>query len=112
MEREKLLEAGIDLDDVNERFDGHNDLYEKYLLRFKEDKHMQGVREALAEEDYQKILEEAHAMKGLSGTLCMQQLYLDSSDVVLAVRNEEYDKVSGLVHKMEHSYEKIMNLYA
>ncbi|MCR5715637.1 MAG: Hpt domain-containing protein [Lachnospiraceae bacterium] len=111
MDKERLAKAGIDLQDMEERFEGHDDIFEKYLWRFKDDKHMQGVREGLAAEDYDKILEEAHAMKGLSGTLCMQQLYLDSSDVVLAVRNAEYDKVSGLIHKMEDSYEKIMNLY-
>lgn len=109
--REKLINAGIDLDDALERFDYQNDLYEKYLLRFQEDKHMSAVKQGMENLDYDFVLREAHAMKGLTGTLGMQNLYEACSAVVSAVRENHTEELPGLVDDMETQYIRIMSIY-
>ena len=72
---------------------------------------MAAVKDAMAENDYNKVLEQAHAMKGMTGTLGMDDLYHSCSDVVQAIRNEKTDTLPGLVDKMENSYQKVMSIY-
>lgn len=108
---EKLSANGIDIDCVVERFSGNLEIYEKYLYRFQNDTHMDYIKEAMEEKDYQKVLEHAHAMKGVTGTLGMNELYQKCSEVVSLVRKEEMDSLPEAVEQMNMAYQKIMHIY-
>lgn len=99
------------MDGALERFADNEEIYEKYLNRFQSDTHMEAVQAALREGDYQKVLEQAHAMKGMTGTLGMDALYKACSAVVSAVRAEQYQELPQLVAQMQESYERVMTYY-
>ena len=52
MKKELLLAANIDYENGKKRFAGNTALYEKYLLKFREDKHFNEAMAAYDKEDY------------------------------------------------------------
>lgn len=110
MDKEQLIRANVDYENGKNRFAGNEALYEKYLLKFKDDPHFDGAIEAFLAKDYEKLLKETHALKGVAGTLGIVTVYQVSSDIVSAIRAEELDKVSGLYEKLVSSYEDIIKI--
>ena len=72
---------------------------------------MSAVKRGMADSDYDYVLREAHAMKGLTGTLGMQDLYEACAAVVSAVRENHTEELPALVDTMEHQYIRIMSIY-
>lgn len=110
MEKEKLIKAKIDYENGKKRFAGKEDLYQKYLLKFKEDPHFAGAREAFFAKDYEMLLKETHALKGVAGTLGILTVYQASADIVTAIRAQEIDAIPDLYEILSSSYEKIIEI--
>ena len=110
MKKETLISANIDYENGINRFAGNEALYEKYLLKFKDDPHFEGAKVAFAEGDYEKLLKEAHALKGVAGTLGIVSVYQASADIVSAIRAKEVDKVAQLYQTFVSSYEYIIEI--
>lgn len=111
LDKKRLSAAGIDVEGALERFAGNVEIYEKYLNRFQTDTHMAAVEDAMKNGNYQKVLEEAHAMKGMTGTLGMDELFSACSDVVTAVRNSQEDSLPELVEHMKFEFDRVMSVY-
>ena len=60
MNREKLIEAGIDYDEGVKRFAGKAAIFEKYLVRLFEVQLMENLKEQLEKEDYKTAFRTAH----------------------------------------------------
>ena len=93
MDEKKLKEAGIDYDIALDRFVGKKVLYEKYLKKFLEDDHIVAAEQAFQEKNYGDMLEQIHALKGVSGTLGMDSLHLISAEIVDALRQNRYNNL-------------------
>lgn len=93
MNETALRDAGIDYDAALARFVGKCSIYEKYLLKFLEDKHAHDAAKAYEQQDFAEVLEQTHALKGVAGTLGMTSLYEESAQIVNDLRN---NKLEGL----------------
>ena len=110
MEKEVLMNAKIDYENGKNRFAGNEALYEKYLLKFKDDPHFEEAKAAFAARDYEKLLKETHALKGVAGTLGIVPIYQASADIVHAIRADEVDSVPQLYEVLVSSYEYIIKI--
>lgn len=110
MEKEALIKANIDYENGMKRFAGKEALYEKYLLKFKEDPHFERIMNTLAASDYEGLLKEAHALKGVAGTLGILDVYQVSAEIVYAIRAEKVEDVPSLCDKLAFSYKKIIEV--
>lgn len=108
MEKEKLIGAGIDYENALRRFAGKESLYEKYLVQFKEDKHLELALEARERNNYDEMLKAIHTMKGVVGTLGMTALFQACSRVVTAIREKELEQVDELVESVKEEYAKVI----
>ncbi len=111
MNREKLEAAGIDYDVAVERFAGRDDLYEKYLTRFSTDTHMENATRYFGEQDYNHVLEEVHALKGITGTLGMEQLYHACQEVVDNIRQDQINLLPDSLQAVQKEYNKVMKYF-
>lgn len=108
MDRQKMLEAGINYDTGLARFVGKVPLYEKYLYQFVEDTHFSQLKQEMERKDYNAAFKTAHALKGVIGTLSMDRLFAAVSDVVEALRSRDIEKADMLLKRAEKEYEFII----
>lgn len=97
MDEITLRQAGIDYDTALARFVGKRAIYEKYLLKFLEDTHTQDAMKAYEQQNFEELLEQTHALKGVAGTLGMTDLYDVAAEIVQDLR---CDNREGLGEKM------------
>ena len=110
MDKEALIRANVDYTNGVNRFAGKEALYEKYLLKFKEDPHFEGARAAFLAADYESLLKETHALKGVAGTLGITEVYQASADIVSAIRAKKQEELPALYETLVSSYEKIIEV--
>lgn len=110
MDKELLLQANVDYENGIRRFAGNEALYERYLLKFKEDGHYAGAKAAFEAQDEETLLKEAHTLKGVAGTLGLSELYHACADVVTALRSQQKEALPVLFERVTVSYEKVMKL--
>jgi HPt (histidine-containing phosphotransfer) domain-containing protein len=75
MERNKMIEAGIDYDEGVERFGGSPALFEKYLQKFFADDFLSPIERQLQSGDIAGAFRTTHDLKGVSGNLSLNQFY-------------------------------------
>ena len=75
-----------DYDAALARFMGKQAIYEKYLRKLPEDAHMDAAWAALEQQDEAELLEQVHAIKGLTGTLGITGLFEQSAAIVALLR--------------------------
>lgn len=107
MDENRLRGVGIDYDAALARFVGKRAIYEKYLIRFLEDEHAMEAAKAFEERNYEEMLEQTHALKGLAGTLGMTSLFEVSSDIVKDLRSGEVDELEEKLKKLLAERERI-----
>lgn len=76
MDRNRLIDAGINYDEGVERFGGQAALFEKYLVKFFEDGLMQKIEAELENKDIAGAFRTTHDLKGASGNLSINSLYV------------------------------------
>ena len=108
MKKELLLAANIDYENGKKRFAGNTVLYEKYLLKFREDKHFDEAMAAYDRRDYDTLLKETHTLKGVAGTLGLLDIYQKSSEIVAALRAGEKEQIPELVNQLQKAYKEIL----
>ena len=108
MDKETLLAANVDYENGIKRFAGNEALYEKYLLKFRDDVHYEAAKAAFDAGDFETLLKEAHTLKGVAGTLGLVDIYQNCADIVTVLRSEKTEQVSELVGLLQDAYEKTM----
>lgn len=110
MNKETLIAANVDYENGIKRFAGNAALYEKYLLKFKDDVHYEAVKAAFETGDFDTLLKEAHTLKGVAGTLGLIDIYQNCADIVTTLRGEKTEQVPELIGLLQEAYEKTMNV--
>lgn len=100
----KMKEAHIDYEVGVKRFAGKEELYEKYLMRFLDDIHYEDACKAMEEKDYDEILRAVHALKGMTGTLGMEELYRFCTQVVDDIRGDRKEAVERHFQQLREEY--------
>ncbi|MDO4943880.1 MAG: histidine kinase [Ruminococcus sp.] len=90
MDRDTLTECGVCYDEGVEKFLGEKELYNELLVNFLTDNTFDEAKSCVENEDYEGVLRTIHAMKSVTGTLCMNKLYRKCCQVVDAVRAKEF----------------------
>ena len=109
MNKETLIAANVDYANGKKRFAGNEALYEKYLLKFKDDVHYEAAKTAFESGDFNALLQEVHTLKGVAGTLGLIDIYQTCADIVTALRGEKTEQVPGLVDLLQSAYEKTID---
>lgn len=103
---EILQEAGVEYKAALKRFADKADIYEKYIRKFSEDTHYEQAKEAFKNNDHDELLKTVHPIKGIVGTLGMNQLYQDADDVVQAIRENRQKDITSCFQKFAACYER------
>lgn len=108
--KEYLLEKGVDLNGALERFLGKEDLYEKFLRKFPEDRNFEDLGEALKQKDYEEVLKYAHTMKGLTANLGLNTLFQILQKMVIDLRNSFYEELDDDYKQLTTYYREICDV--
>ena len=74
MDRQKLIDAGIDYDSGVERLMGNTEMYERFLQMFLDDDSFKNLDAAMQSQNYQEAFLQAHTLKGVAGALDQYKL--------------------------------------
>lgn len=111
--KNELMDAGVDYNTTLERFMGKEDLYEKFLFKFIDDRNFIQFEENILNKDVQAAYKSAHILKGLSGNLGFDKMFeiivpiveelragsLDNAEKSLADLKEIYNLLCGIIIK-------------
>jgi HPt (histidine-containing phosphotransfer) domain-containing protein len=106
MNTEILKQGGIDYEEGLGRFMNNHMLYEKFLLKFPADENYEKAVKAMADKDYKALLAYTHALKGVSGNLSIMPLFASCTEIVAAIRAEEFDKCEQIFEKINANYDE------
>lgn len=84
--RTLLKETGMDVDDTLARFGGNEALLMKYVRRFPTDPSFAALEQALQSGDHEATQAACHTLKGVSGTLGLQSLYVACAELMADLR--------------------------
>ena len=104
------MEYGVDMKKTMERFVGDEDLYAECLTKFLSDSSWPLLKNAYEHKEYKEMFEYAHTLKGVTGNLGLTPLYNAVSDMVGALRFEQYEKVDGLYELVEAELSRLLRV--
>lgn len=112
MDEITLRQAGIDYDAALARFVGKRTIYEKYLLKFLEDAHAQDAMKAYEKQNFEELLEQTHALKGVAGTLGMTDLYDVAAEIVHDLRCDKREELGEKMARMMVEQKRLSEIIA
>lgn len=86
-----LQDLGTDVPGALVRFVNNESLYIKFLSRFLQDTNMQQLQQAVADKDYEEAFKSSHTLKGVTGNLGLDSIYLPLIPYVELLREYETD---------------------
>lgn len=108
--KNKLTEAGVDLDKTMERFMDNEALYLKFLKRFPEDPNYKLLKEHISAGDYEEAFRDAHTLKGVAGNLGLDPFYTIVSALTEDLRSRRYERLDDFVREAEENYELLTQI--
>ena len=97
MDENALRAAGIDYDAALARFMGKQAIYEKYLRKLP----------ALEQQDDAELLEQVHAIKGLTGTLGITGLFEQSAAIVALLRAGTREGLQEKMTSLKQEWDRV-----
>lgn len=101
---ETLAPPVIDYADGVERFGGDAALFERFALRYLDDAHYDALMVALKRGDLDEAYREAHALKGVAGTLSLPALYRAAAAEAEALRARNPTKANAVLPALTHAH--------
>lgn len=105
MEKQLLVEAGIDIDSALERMMGSEALLQRLFRKFLEDDNYRILTAAVENGDRQMALTASHTLKGMCGNLSCTRLYGLFAAQVDRMRSEDWDGAAGMMTEIREAYE-------
>lgn len=84
-------------------------MIERFMLKFLDDKTMEGLRQAVAAGDIAVSFREAHTLKGVAANLAFTGLQKAASDLTEQLRPQAAVADQVLYAKVEEAYQKTVN---
>lgn len=112
MRKQKLAEAGIDVDSALERFMNNEALLEKFLAKFPADPNHGALTAAIAAGDREGALAAAHTMKGVCGNFSMTALFELLTRQVAAFRADDWEGAVAMMPELDRMYEGLCRAIA
>lgn len=89
----ELRENGAGVDAAVGRFMGNKALYQKFLLKFKNDRSYEAIVENMGKGDYGEAFNSAHTLKGVSANLGLDPIYKEASELTDLFRGKQPEEV-------------------
>lgn len=105
-----LRADGADIDGINDRFAGDDELYGKCLSELLEEKNFTLLESSLAEHDYKSAFAAAHALKGLSGNLGVTPLYNAVCALVEALRANDIEGSLAEYTRVQYQLKRLISV--
>lgn len=106
MNRYKLSKAGIDVNEGAKRFRDNLVIYQKFLFTFPEDENYGKMMEAIEQKDAKSAFAYAHALKGVTGNLSINDLYHSLLPMVEELRAGSMDKIEEFLPEIRENYDR------
>ena len=87
--KQQLKECGADVETTVKRFMGNEALYEKFVMKFLDDKNCEGIKSNLEKRDYKEVFNCAHALKGVSANLGLDPITSVAAQLCDLLRNKQ-----------------------
>lgn len=107
--KECYLQFGGDYESVLGRL-RREQLVEKFLLKFLEDKSFDQFEAAMASGNYEEGLRAVHTLKGVCQNLSFAALYESSRQVTQAMKDGDYRKAMELSPRLSEDYHRIIQV--
>ena len=106
--RSELAEAGLDCTEMIEKFMDSETMFLKFFKKFFEaaDGVVKELSAAVETDDIPAIENRAHALKGLSGNIGLNGVYVPARKIVDDVRAEKYGSYKADLQQLKAAYEK------
>lgn len=106
--RSELAEAGLDCTEMIERFMDSEEMFLRFFRKFFEaaDGVVKELSAAVEADDRSAIENRAHALKGLSGNIGLNGVFIPARKMVDDVRSGRYDSFSEDLAKLKAAYAK------
>ncbi len=109
--KQKLLDNGFEMDKTLARFMGKEDLYEKFLLRFQDDKNMEKLKSAYENDNMEEAFFAAHTLKGVVANLGMEPLLEPLTPLVEKFRaGKKDDEAEAYYNEVIACYDNIIKM--
>ncbi len=106
--RQKIIEAGVDINVALERFLNNDELLLRFLKKFSKDRNYDAFKAAMEEKRYDDAFKAAHTLKGLCGNLSITVLYDIVSKEVESLRHKEYEDAEKMCPEIVKEYERVV----
>ncbi len=114
-DKERLINAGVDMPDALARFMDNEMLYGKFLKLFLADTSFSNLRESILNKDLKTAYSFAHTLKGVASNLSFRNLIdalmpihnslkeeiLKDYSFELSVLNQRYDEITDIIKEMK-----------
>jgi HPt (histidine-containing phosphotransfer) domain-containing protein len=91
---EQEIKKYIDIENGLKRVLGKEVVYKKMLGMFSQAEEFASLEEALAQKDFAKAADIAHAIKGFTGNLDMPALFKESTELMHQLRKSQVDETT------------------
>ncbi len=108
MEISQYGEYGIDYNEGMNRFMNKEDLFIKFLFKFRGDQSYNQLKEAIDNDDNDAAFKAAHTLKGVAANLSMTVLAKAASDVTEEFRTGNGEVGKSLMPNVDEGYSKVI----
>lgn len=108
MNKDILIEHGIDYDDGVNRLMGNSMIFEKCLLKFPNDESYAKLKAELATGNCSEAFKYAHTLKGIAGNLSMKRLCASANECCEALRAGNIKDAIPLFTIVENDYNEVL----
>ena len=105
MRKDRLIEAGVDVNQALERFLGSEAMLERFLGKFLSDTNYPKLCQAVEAQDWEGALTAAHTLKGMCGNLSMNRLFSLFTRQVSALRGGDLAGAKALMEEIVPAYD-------
>ncbi|MCQ2520316.1 MAG: Hpt domain-containing protein [Lachnospiraceae bacterium] len=109
LQRNALLEAGVEIDEALERCMNNENLYFRCLSKFIEDTNYDKLIQAIESGDAGTAFEASHGLKGVCLNLGLSALCIPVSEIVEVFRNGSLDYRPENFEALKIGYERTIN---
>lgn len=99
----------MDVDKTLDRFLNNEKLFLKFLLKFQKDETFESLRSTLAAGDSQAAFAHAHTLKGITGNLGFDNLFLPLTALTETLRAGELEKAAESMPALWRKYEETLS---
>jgi HPt (histidine-containing phosphotransfer) domain-containing protein len=93
--KKQLKDCGADVETTVKRFMGNEALYEKFVMKFLDDKNCEGIQANIEKSDYKEVFNCAHALKGVSANLGLDPITAIAAELCDLLRNKQAEDVDA-----------------